>query len=569
MIKQSLRITFILFLIYFMLPALAQAINEPQTLVGIDHQFNVDHQFNNVPRELNGSNQLFLAEVKQDPSKIQKVSTRRNRDEVSEKNLGEGSYSLFLPIIQRNVQNSDVEQGLAAFYPEDEGIANHPAVLFASGFETKEWLRQDFGIPTSELQAKGHQTTNPDNVFFGNGALEYQNLEGKHDPDPYGIYFEGQDIIYVRYYRRYEANYDFSCQAKMTGVWALAEGAPGSGNHPNGYDQFSYRLETSPDPNQPELYIYHPEQLTQYGQPFYQNIGTPVTIETNRWYSIELMLKANDAGQRNGKAKLWIDGVLKAYYQNFRFRDTNSLKINALQITARVGGLCFAPQDQKVWDDNLVLATQYIGPMAQDSRQSLIIDDTNPNFLTQGNWAEYTQSTGQHYGGSHHFDSDIGDGSDTAQWSFSVPEPGNYDVYAWWWAGDYRPSDVPYTINHLNGSDTVRVDQRTNGGRWNLLGTYQFQSNGSVVISDAASSGRDIVADAIRLVLLSEGTPSPEPTATPTSEPTSTPTLEPTATSTGEPTSTPTLEPTATPTSMPTSTPTAEPTGEPTASPVP
>ena len=61
---------------------------------------------------------------------------------------------------------------------------------------------------------------------------------------------------------------------------------------------------------------------------------------------------------------------------------------------------------------------------------------------------------------------------------------------------------MPYTINHLNGSTTVRVNQQTSGAQWNLLGTFEFQDQGSIIISDDVSSGRDVVADAVRLVYL-------------------------------------------------------------------
>jgi hypothetical protein len=73
------------------------------------------------------------------------------------------------------------------------------------------------------------------------------------------------------------------------------------------------------------------------------------------------------------------------------------------------------------------------------------------------------------------------------------------------------------------------VDQRTAGGRWNLLGTYYFQDDGAVTVSDDVSSGEDIVADAIRLVRQSESVPStPMPlaaTSTPTAQLTGTPVL--------------------------------------------
>ena len=48
----------------------------------------------------------------------------------------------------------------------------------------------------------------------------------------------------------------------------------------------------------------------------------------------------------------------------------------------------------------------------------------------------------------------------------------------------------------------MRVNQQTNGGQWNLLGTFDFQDQGSVVVSDDVSSGQDVVADAVRLVYL-------------------------------------------------------------------
>jgi hypothetical protein len=75
------------------------------------------------------------------------------------------------------------------------------------------------------------------------------------------------------------------------------------------------------------------------------------------------MLKPNTPGQHDGEIKFWIDGVLKAHYQNMRFRDTADLKINELSLNAYVGGNCTAPKTQYAWDDNLVVATQYIGPM--------------------------------------------------------------------------------------------------------------------------------------------------------------------------------------------------------------
>jgi hypothetical protein len=137
------------------------------------------------------------------------------------------------------------------------------------------------------------------------------------------------------------------------------------------------------------------------------------------------------------------------------------------------------------------------------SPNEIIIDNIDPSFSyssSQDAWKQYTEVNGQHYGSSHHYNRQIGLGKDTATWSFTVPHPGQYKVYTWWYEGSWRPSDVPYTINYLNGSITVRFNQQTKGGQWNLLGTFDFQDQGSVIVSDDVSSGKDVVADAIKIV---------------------------------------------------------------------
>ena len=133
----------------------------------------------------------------------------------------------------------------------------------------------------------------------------------------------------------------------------------------------------------------------------------------------------------------------------------------------------------------------------------LIIDDADTGFTTsfaQDAWQEYVEPGGEHYRDTHHYNRQIGSGGDTATWSFSVPQPGRYRVYVWWVEGSERPQDVPYIVDGPNGPTTIRVNQQIGGGQWNLLGTFGFLGQGLVRVSDHASSGQDIVADAVRLV---------------------------------------------------------------------
>jgi parallel beta-helix repeat protein len=143
-----------------------------------------------------------------------------------------------------------------------------------------------------------------------------------------------------------------------------------------------------------------------------------------------------------------------------------------------------------------------IGPY-EHAGGELVIDDRDVGFSTyasQDEWQKYVEPGGEHYGNSHHYNRQMGSGEDIGTWSFRVPRPGVYEVYAWWYGESWRPNDVPYTVYHLDGPTTVRVNQQVDGGQWNLLGTFGFLGWGSVTVSDDVSVGRDVVADAIRLV---------------------------------------------------------------------
>ncbi|MFH0875983.1 MAG: hypothetical protein V1859_08655 [archaeon] len=161
-------------------------------------------------------------------------------------------------------------------------------------------------------------------------------------------------------------------------------------------------------------------------------------------------------------------------------------------------------------NDPWVITRADLPDFNMQSENITIIDDKDPGFSTtfsQDVWTKYSETGEQHYGGSHYYNKQIGMGYDKATWTFTVPKSGNYDVYAWWWEYDYRPSDVPYTINTYYGPRVVRVDQRINGGKWNLLGNFYFYDKGNIFISDNTTNGQDILADAVKLVLTSEALP--------------------------------------------------------------
>lgn len=255
--------------------------------------------------------------------------------------------------------------GLAANFAGSSGTEEYPEAIVATGFEKPDWYT-DLGY-TSWISRRGYYVNRPDLAVAGSGVLEYRNIAGSHDPLPYDITIAAQDVAYLRFYRYFPTDYDLSKGVKGNGLYARLGKQSGAGVPPTGYDKFSARLYFAPDKGDRygvSIYSYHPEQQDIYGDVLGQNVGTPIQPLKGQWYCFELMLKANTVGQRDGEIKMWINGELKAYYPGMRFRDTDELKINELSISAYYGGDWTAPKAQSLWDDQLVVATEYIGPIA-------------------------------------------------------------------------------------------------------------------------------------------------------------------------------------------------------------
>ncbi|MNC70095.1 Xanthan lyase precursor [compost metagenome] len=64
-----------------------------------------------------------------------------------------------------------------------------------------------------------------------------------------------------------------------------------------------------------------------------------------------------------------------------------------------------------------------------------------------------------------------------------------------------RATAIPVEVVHAGGTATLSIDQTSNGGVWNLLGTYSFTAgtSGSVTIRNSGTSGY-VAADAVRFV---------------------------------------------------------------------
>jgi hypothetical protein len=157
-------------------------------------------------------------------------------------------------------------------------------------------------------------------------------------------------------------------------------GIPADGRNKFLIEFESWRGEDSePNPGNLNVYIYHPEQRSMWGDHFFPDgtvlpnssmpgdfgpdfVARPnINPELGRWYTYELMLQANTPGMRDGRIAMWLDGALIADFRNLRLRDVETLRIDRFNLSLHIGSNTRS-ETRKLYDD-VVAATSYIGPV--------------------------------------------------------------------------------------------------------------------------------------------------------------------------------------------------------------
>ena len=196
-------------------------------------------------------------------------------------------------------------------------------------------------------------------------------------------------MLFLRYYSKFQPPYDVvgsSHNGSSISAHYFINGQATPGVPADGTNKFLANLENwrgdaaTPSPGDLNIYVYHPEQRSQYGDHFFPNgevspntsitfdfgpgfVSRPNVIpELDRWYCYEYMVKANTPGQRDGRIAFWLDGKLVADFPGLRLRDVATLKIDRFGLSFHIGS---NPNGESAkWYDNVVAATSYIGPVA-------------------------------------------------------------------------------------------------------------------------------------------------------------------------------------------------------------
>jgi len=285
------------------------------------------------------------------------------------------------------------DAGIAAKYPADKGIERDPAVILADGFEDC--------FSAADLRKKWDVLVHDRNMSIAN---ESANKNGRRSllltipkrtsPLATGVsklLEKTQDVLFLRWYTRFDSGWFVPSGSVHNGGSISSKyfdrGRATPGVPANGRNKFLANFENEnsagESPGPMNIYIYHAEQRTRWGDHFFPSgkvlpfsntrsgaatfgkhfVARPDSSpRLGRWYCYEYMVKPNTPGKRDGRIAMWVDGKLVADFPNLRLRDVNSLRIDRFGL-----GLYIANNTRRTnrkWHDDVVAATSYIGPMA-------------------------------------------------------------------------------------------------------------------------------------------------------------------------------------------------------------
>jgi hypothetical protein len=131
---------------------------------------------------------------------------------------------------------------------------------------------------------------------------------------------------------------------------------------------------------------------------------------------------------------------------------------------------------------------------------NVIVDNGKSGFSTTGSWEG---SRGRGYWGTESIFTD--QTGATATWRPNLTRAGIYEVFVRWTDSDERTHDAQYTVNDVDGSETITIDQDAGGdAKWVSLGEFRFATGtaGSVVLR-CTGTGETTSADAMLFRLIS------------------------------------------------------------------
>ncbi len=141
-----------------------------------------------------------------------------------------------------------------------------------------------------------------------------------------------------------------------------------------------------------------------------------------------------------------------------------------------------------------------IGFISTAQAWSSTVDNvTAGRFTASANWGTSAYSS-QRFGADYRF-ADPVPASDPAWYRVEIPATATYEVSIWYPANSGYNDSTPYIVVTTGGNQTVRVNQRVNGGRWVSIGVFTLAAGDGdrVGVSRWTSGTGYVIADAVRV----------------------------------------------------------------------
>ncbi|MFA4015672.1 MAG: hypothetical protein RUDDFDWM_000763 [Candidatus Fervidibacterota bacterium] len=327
-------------------------------------------------------------------------------------------YVYLLSGVQSNAEAPTLPEGagLAEKYPGDAGIGSDPKVVFVEDFEVSS---------LDELKKRWEDIKNiesmslSDDVPFGSvgkRSLLMTHIGGQGTgAHLYRRLLPGYEKLHIRFYVKFDKDCGPIHHFFRVGGYNPPTRWPqgGAGERPRGNERFTVGIEPYGDAWRWDYYTYwmemrgSPPRGQTWGNCFMWN--QQPKVKRGVWQCVELMLKMNKpVTERNGEMALWIDGKLVSHlgsgfpkgkwiydkfvpgqggqairwndalgaperftvpeggepFEGFMWRKDENLKINFLWVLLYITK---SPQGHvsRVWFDHIVVAHDYIGPIAK------------------------------------------------------------------------------------------------------------------------------------------------------------------------------------------------------------
>lgn len=219
--------------------------------------------------------------------------------------------------------------------------------------------------------------------------LIYRTCEGKNEP---GCALKSYDELYFRAYLKFAPDHQRVHHfLSISGSQQFWDAYGNAGCRPNGARAMGTTVDFKDGSHDTFFYTYHPEMscdsgskcnsyanaqqicsgCAQKGMPCdngpeccWGNWFAPPTaapLPLDRWVCVEMMMKANTVGEKDGEMAYWIDDVLILRQENMKFRTTKDLGLNMVSLQHYLETEDAEGHSNRVSFDDVVVSTKRIG----------------------------------------------------------------------------------------------------------------------------------------------------------------------------------------------------------------